>query len=128
MRVLVCGSRTWDDQTPIDVVLSGLVVENDGFGLTIIHGAARGADTLAAGSAECLVQGYDLPEIEAYPADWEAHGKAAGPIRNQRMLDEAKPDVVWAFCDDLGASKGTADMVRRARKAGIPVYLVSRPA
>lgn len=126
MRVLICGSRTWTDKKAVGVVLSGLVVEGSGC-LTVIHGGARGADTLAAESAAWVIcDDFDLPEIVAFPADWTTHGKAAGPIRNQQMLDEGKPDVVWAFTDDLAASKGTADMVRRARKAGLPVYVVSR--
>lgn len=64
--------------------------------------------------------------IEAYGADWDTHGKAAGPIRNQRMLDEGQPEIVFAFTDDLAASRGTADMVRRARAADLPVYVIGR--
>jgi hypothetical protein len=56
-----------------------------------------------------------------FPADWNTHGKAAGPIRNRQMLKEGKPDVVLAFHEDLGRSKGTADMVRAAKAAGIAV-------
>ena len=52
------------------------------------------------------------------PADWTKHGKAAGPIRNQKMLDEC-PDLVVAF----PGGKGTADMVRRAMKAGIDCWV-----
>jgi hypothetical protein len=54
---------------------------------------------------------------ETYPADWYTHGKAAGPIRNQKMLDDAFPDVVLAF----PGGRGTADMVRRAEKVGVTV-------
>lgn len=50
-------------------------------------------------------------------ADWDGLGRKAGPIRNQRMLDEGKPDLVVAFPGD----KGTADMVRRARTASLEV-------
>lgn len=64
--------------------------------------------------------------VEKYPADWEKYGKVAGPIRNQQMLDEGKPDVVYAFTDDLSNSRGTADMCRRANKAGVPVYVIGR--
>jgi len=53
---------------------------------------------------------------ETYPADWDKHGKAAGPIRNQEMLDQ-HPDFVLAF----PGGNGTADMVARARRAGVPV-------
>lgn len=57
-----------------------------------------------------------------FPADWVTLGKAAGPIRNQQMLDEAKPDWVVAF----PGGNGTADMVRRARKAGVKIVEVPR--
>jgi hypothetical protein len=52
------------------------------------------------------------------PADWKAHGRAAGPIRNQRMIDEHRPELVVA----APGGRGTADMVRRARAAGIEVF------
>jgi hypothetical protein len=48
-------------------------------------------------------------------ADWEKLGRSAGPIRNQAMLDEGRPDLVVAF----PGHHGTADMVRRARAAGV---------
>lgn len=55
--------------------------------------------------------------VRAFPADWHRDGKAAGPIRNRRMLLEGMPDLVVAF----PGGRGTADMVRRARAAGIEV-------
>lgn len=121
MRVLICGSRTWTKPIPTDVVVGGLASVYGATNVTVIHGAAKGADSMAASAAHR--HGVDC---EDYPADWDTHGKAAGAIRNQRMLDEGRPDVVFAFTDDLAASKGTADMVRRARKAGLPVYVIGR--
>lgn len=85
---------------------------------TIIHGGAQGADRLALSWAN-----RNLITEEPYNADWRKHGKAAGPIRNQRMLDEGKPDLVVAF----PGGRGTADMVRRAKAAGIEVIEVPRP-
>jgi hypothetical protein len=57
-----------------------------------------------------------------FPANWKKHGRAAGPMRNQQMLDEGKPDLVIAF----PGGSGTADMVRRAKAAGVPVETVPR--
>lgn len=111
MRVLVCGDRNWTDEDGIRRVLKGLIEP-----LVVIHGGARGADSLAGKVAEEL--GH---EVEVYPADWQRYGKAAGVLRNQQMLDEGKPDFVLAFHADLSRSKGTADMVRRAVAAGITV-------
>lgn len=85
--------------------------------LTVIEGGANGADRLAARFANF----YQSVEHEPYPADWTKYGKAAGFIRNQQMLDEGKPDLVIAF----PGGRGTADMVARARKAGIEVRVIS---
>lgn len=81
----------------------------------IVHGAARGADTIARLVAEDLGLA-----TEAHPADWKKHGKAAGPIRNQEMLDSGI-DLVIAF----PGGNGTADMVKRARQAGVEVVEVA---
>lgn len=61
-------------------------------------------------------------DVEVYPAQWNEHGRRAGPIRNQQMLTEGRPDIVVYFHLDIDASKGTRDMVTRSRKAGLPVY------
>jgi hypothetical protein len=117
MRVLICGSRTFREADIIRHWLLG--VKATGAEVTVIHGAAKGADSLGGFYANHL--GFD---VEEYPAQWDRDGKAAGPIRNQRMLDEGKPEVVWAFVDKpLTDSRGTGDMVRRARKAGVPVFV-----
>lgn len=107
MRVLVCGGRDFDDMAMMLIVLGQL-----GPADTIIHGGARGADTMADQLSHSLGC-----KLEVYAADWNAHGKAAGYIRNQQMLDEGKPDMVIAF----PGGRGTADMVKRAKKAGVPV-------
>lgn len=120
MRVLICGSRHWAKPVPVDVVVGGFKAVY-GTETVIIHGAAQGADSMAGSAAHR--HGLDC---EPYPADWDTHGKSAGPLRNQRMLDEGKPEVVVAFTNDLPGSKGTADMVRRALKAGLPVYIMGR--
>lgn len=113
MKVLACGDRNWDDLEGIRAVLDFMGPSD-----TLIHGNARGADSLAHFAASELGC-----TIETYTADWKKLGKSAGPIRNQQMLDEGKPDVVFAFHDDLASSKGTKDMVLRARKAELRVFL-----
>ena len=80
----------------------------------MIHGDASGADRLAGEWAKerCI-------EVLARPAEWKKHGRAAGPIRNQAMLAE-KPQLVVAF----PGGKGTADMVAKAKKAGLEVVVI----
>lgn len=80
--------------------------------ITIISGGARGVDTLAIDWA--IVHWC---KFEEFKADWSLHGKSAGVIRNQKMLDVGCPDVVLAF----PGGRGTADMVSRSEKARIRV-------
>lgn len=84
--------------------------------ITLVHGDARGADRMSERLLRYRVQFY----IERYPADWEKHGKRAGPIRNQEMVDLGA-DVCLAFFKNGAVNRGTSDCVRRAEKAGIPV-------
>lgn len=122
-RVLVCGDRLWQDAEMIQTVLRAFLRPEDA--LTLINGRAGGADNIAHQWA-CSLENLGLKVVpEGYPADWDKYHKAAGPIRNQQMLDEGKPDLVIAFHDDLAKSKGTKDMVTRAKKAGVPVWVIS---
>lgn len=123
MRVLVCGSREWTDTWSIWTFLDGITWPDEVTGdkTVLIHGAARGADTLAA---EWAMVRLEPDQCESFPADWEKHGKRAGYIRNRQMLEEGKPDVVLAFrCE--GESPGTDMMVKLARDAGVPVYVIT---
>ncbi len=111
MTVLFCGSRDWTAVVPIRHAVAALPA-----GTVVIHGGARGADTIAG--QEAKRRGL---EVRVYPALWKKHGRAAGPMRNQQMLDEGKPSEVYAFRRADKPSVGTRDMVQRARSAGVPV-------
>lgn len=116
MRVIVCGSRSWTDREFIAHRLFDLPP-----GSTIVHGAARGADRIAAD------EGRKLGHIpEPHPAEWETHGKKAGFIRN-RLMASLGADLCIAFWD--GRSNGTADMVDQAERHGIEIelYCEGRP-
>lgn len=90
----------------------------DGELLTVVHGNAPGADGIANQWAiERNTGGYEV-EPEAHPAQWTKHGRRAGPLRNQEMVD-AGADLVLAFIKDN--SPGASHLVREARTAGIPV-------
>jgi predicted polyphosphate/ATP-dependent NAD kinase len=111
--VLVCGGRDYTDWFRLRDELDDLAILH---GVRrIVHGNACGADNLAMNWAEWR----NIPQGK-YPADWKQHGNAAGPIRNQQMLDSEHVDLVVAF----PGGDGTADMVRRARAAGIPVKVI----
>jgi hypothetical protein len=113
MRVVVTGGRDFDDAYMVHCALEN-IRSNSGIA-ELIHGGARGADSLCAAWAS--VNGVP---VQQFRADWNKHGKGAGPIRNQRMIDEGKPDVAVAFA----GGRGTADMVRRCKASGIPVIEV----
>lgn len=116
MRVLVCGGRDYQDSRRVYAVLDKLHAEA---GIDcIIEGGARGADALARSWAE---HPYGCGHVETYEADWESQGTFAGPARNARMLAEGRPDVVIAF----PGGRGTADMVRKARRAGVKVVEIA---
>lgn len=120
MRVLICGSRSFAAAGVINAMVRGLAETYPD--LVVIHGAAKGADTLAGEAAK------DIAKVEEYPADWEQYGKKAGYLRNKQMLEEGQPDLVLAFVDKpLTESKGTHMMVNLAEEAGIAVYVV-RPS
>lgn len=133
VRVLVCGGRNDADHTAVDLLMQTVIAR---FGpiACVIHGAATGADTLGK---EWALKNHieDAP----YPADWndltrpdalirtrrddQRYDARAGFRRNQRMIDEGKPNVVVA----LPGGNGTADMVARARKAGPFKSSASKP-
>jgi hypothetical protein len=125
MRVLVCGSRTWDRPAYVDLMLSGLLLRHES--IVVISGMAKGADIHAAIWAKQVMAHGGLADLLEFPANWDRDGKAAGPIRNQLMLDEGKPDLVLAFCDDILNSKGTRHMVTISQKAGVPTMVIGRP-
>lgn len=132
-RVLVCGGRKFGRILPdtpherlaeererairqqhmLDVALSPYL--RDIGRHTIIHGAGPGADTCAA----IWAKRHGVP-VQAYPANWKKHRRAAGPIRNSRMLADGRPDIVIA----MPGGAGTADMVAKARAAGVTVVEV----
>ena len=122
MKLLICGDRDWSDQETMRKALL-LLIDNchrEKEPLHIIHGDARGADKMAGE----LATKFRL-KVTAYPADWEKYKKAAGPIRNTRMLNEGHPDAVLAFHNNIATSKGTANMLVQAAKRGIKTMLVT---
>src|SRR5687768_4307045 len=112
MRVLVCGGRDFHDYALAVRVLDSIQPVTE-----VIEGGANGADALGRlwAAERCL-------PVRTFRADWDKHGRAAGPLRNQQMRDEGKPDLVLAF----PGGRGTTDMVRRAIAAGVTVRPVTQ--
>lgn len=118
-RAIFCGSREWTAAAPIFSKLNDVLERHPD--LVVVHGAGRGADLVA----QALCEWMDIP-FEAYPADWDAHGRAAGPARNQLMLDLGA-DAVYAFKQGFDRSftrGGTEDMVLRALQTNVKAMVI----
>lgn len=112
MRVIIAGGRNCNptvEQVAAAVVASGFPV-----GL-VVSGTCRGVDQ--AGEAWAAAAGVP---VKQYPADWNRHGNAAGPIRNKIMAENA--DALIAFWD--GESKGTRSMISLAKERKLFVHVV----
>lgn len=80
----------------------------------VVSGCAPGADNYG----EIWAEGHNI-RVKRFPADWNKHGRAAGPIRNSEMADYAEQCVaVWD-----GKSRGTGDMVRKAQAKGLKLFV-----
>ena len=113
MKLLISGDRHWKNENLIKDTITYFLPE------VVIHGGSRGADTLANRAAKFL----HIP-VQEFPAKWNIHGKAAGSIRNQQMIDEGNPDLVVAFHDDIIKSLESADMLSKAEDNNIDYCLV----
>ena len=143
VRVLVCGGR-WFGRLNDDPKASPQVraaeearvtrqrrlafdtldaIHRETYIACIVYGCAPGADMLGKQWAEAERR-HGWVGLAPFPADWEKYGKGAGPRRNKQMLDEGNPDLVVAF----PGGRGTADMIQRARAAGVRVIEVQEPA
>lgn len=110
-RVLVCGGRMYSDVAEVKRVLDHLYP----YMSLLITGAARGADMLAS---DWQRKNSYQPKYIEYQAEWDRFGYAAGPIRNKKMLDVGKPDMVVRF----PGGRGTANMAKIAKEAGVPTF------
>ena len=112
LRVLVTGGRDFTDAVVIKEALMDIEQRPD----LIIHGDAAGADRVAGQVAAKLGL-----EVWKFPANWARYGKSAGPRRNYQMIQEGRPTHVLAF----PGGAGTANMVKQASKAGLPIRRIT---
>lgn len=111
MKTIIAGSRSITDYESIKQAIT-----SSRFEITeVVSGTARGVDTLG----ERWAAENNVP-VKRFPANWSAHGKAAGPMRNQTMADYADALIlVWD-----GRSRGSADMLARAVRGGLKVFVL----
>ncbi len=114
-RVVVAGTRTYDNYEEAKAFIDSCIRNiREDFTLVFLTGECRGADAL--GERYAAENGF---EIERYPADWDKHGRAAGPIRNKQMAEAA--DYVICFWD--GVSRGTLSMIEYAQQMQKPLKI-----
>ena len=115
VKVGIVGSRsiTFSEYvfSVLDFYLSRLLEENE---VVIVSGGAVGIDSLGAQWAELRKL-----KTEIYLPDWQTHGKKAGFLRNQQIIDNS--DYLIAITT---GSNGTADSIKRAVKKNIPIKIV----
>ncbi len=115
-RVIVCGGCHYNDYEVFRKQLDQVLLAYDN--VTLVSGHAKGVDTMA----EHYASEKKIP-IKVFPAEWKRYGKAAGPIRNTAMLKYALEQnaVVAAFWN--GTSRGTGNMLKQAKKAGVECHV-----
>lgn len=122
MRVLFTGSRNWEGRIAeqrIWFILGRLEDLSVALGsqLVIVHGGCpTGADAIV----DRWARRRDY-EPEVYPADWAKYGKAAGPIRNEEMVN-SRPDMCIGFL--RSESRGTVNCLEIAVAVGIPTFMI----
>ena len=113
MKTIIAGSRTILDYEVVKEFIDSLDLEIT----EVVSGKARGVDTLG----EQYADEYNIP-IRYFPADWKKHGKAAGPIRNEEMIDYVGTGgqviVIWD-----GESRGSLSTIRLAKAKGSKLYI-----
>ena len=139
-RVLVTGSRTWTDETPVRHAFTLVNQRNVNplWPVTLIHGDANGLDKMVARIARDEF-GWT---VETYPAEWSKHDfthrthscpgwhegkpvcKMAGHRRNSDMV-ATRADVCFAFIKYQSA--GATGCAKLAEAAGIPTEYYRYP-
>ena len=110
MKVIIAGSRSI-----IDYEIVKLAVQKSGFTISeVVSGTCAGPDKLG----ERWAQENNIP-IKRFPADWNKHGKVAGPIRNSEMVKYCENAIIiWD-----GISRGTQDTITKMQNANKELFI-----
>lgn len=116
MRVLFSGNRKFSDDKAVILMLDRLAARaGSAAQVTVVHGGSGNLDWMV----DVLARHMGMP-VEIHRANWQKHGKAAGPIRNRAMV-ELGADLLVAY--PLPGGRGTQDCIKQAVKAGIPTIV-----
>lgn len=111
MKIIIAGGRDFENYAYLKEKCDSLIKSDS---VTIVSGAASGADSLGVRYAE-----EKKLKVDLFPANWKEFGKRAGVLRNEAMANYA--DVLIAFWD--GKSRGTRHMIDAAHERGMPTYV-----
>jgi len=118
LRVVVTGGRDFNDYSYVNKVMDLFILSEFGKDMhLLIYGVATGADTLCYEWA--VARNIITLPFPVTKSEWDRLGRAAGPIRNRRMIEDGKPDVCIAF----PGNTGTANMIKQCKELGVPVIL-----
>lgn len=110
LRVIIAGGRDiYDYQLVLDAIQECQFPID-----TVVSGGAPGVDALGEKYAVEMNK-----KLQIFMANWKENGRAAGPMRNRRMAENA--DALIAIWD--GKSRGTKNMIETAEKKGLLVYV-----
>lgn len=113
MKLIIAGGR--DLSPSYGFIMSAIHMLNINDITEVVCGGVAGVDT----EGQHWASHMHVP-VKLFPADWKAHGKAGGPIRNKQMAEYA--DVLLLIWD--GGSPGSLNMLREMRKLSKPTYQV----
>jgi hypothetical protein len=115
VKVIIAGSRHFAQERVFNGldVWTGLLDEPVS---EVVSGNSGGVDL----GGEAWAKARNIP-IRRFPADWRGLGRKAGPLRNEEMAKYA--DALLAIYD--GESRGTADMIRRAKQHGLETVVLT---
>jgi hypothetical protein len=115
MKIVVAGSRNFDDYQRLKSVLNELIGDTQKENIEIVSGTANGADKL--GEKYASETGL---KVVRFPANWDLYGRRAGYLRNVEMAKYGTHCV--CFWD--GVSKGTSHMINIAKNEGLELKIV----
>lgn len=116
-RIIIAGGRDFADESlfveKVDKILGN---ETD---IEIISGHASDADSMG----EKYAKTRNL-KVKIMPAEWSAYGRAAGPIRNKKMLEYVSEETPILIAFWNGKSKGTKGMIELAKRISIECFVI----
>jgi hypothetical protein len=111
MKTIIAGGRDIEDESLVRLAIK----QSPGKITEVVCGCARGVDNIG----RKLAEQYNIP-VALFPANWDLHGPAAGPIRNKQMAEYAHALIsIWD-----GNSKGTLNMITTAKKLGLCLHVL----